>query len=74
MAQWKRVRLGTMRLWAWSLASLSGLKIWRCHELWCRPVAVAPIGPLAWEPPYAAGGALKKRKDREFLPWLCALI
>ena len=22
--------------------------------LWCRPVAVAPIRPLAWEPPYAA--------------------
>ena len=20
--------------------------------LWCRPVAAAPIGPLAWEPPY----------------------
>ena len=25
--------------------------------LWCRPVATAPIGPLAWEPPYAAGAA-----------------
>ena len=24
-----------------SLASLSGLKIQRCHELWCRPAAVA---------------------------------
>ena len=23
--------------------------------LWCRPVATAPIRPLAWEPPYAAG-------------------
>ena len=22
--------------------------------LWCRPAAVAPTGPLAWEPPYAA--------------------
>ena len=22
--------------------------------LWRRPVATAPIGPLAWEPPYAA--------------------
>ena len=21
--------------------------------LWCRPAAVAPIRPLAWEPPYA---------------------
>ena len=29
--------------------------------LWCRPVATAPIRPLAWEPPYAAGAALKKQ-------------
>ena len=25
--------------------------------LWHRPVATAPIQPLAWEPPYAAGVA-----------------
>ena len=25
--------------------------------LWCRLAATAPIGPLAWEPPYAAGAA-----------------
>ena len=25
--------------------------------LWRRLVATAPIGPLAWEPPYAAGAA-----------------
>ena len=25
--------------------------------LWCRPVATAPIQPLAWEPPYAAEAA-----------------
>ena len=30
--------------------------------LWCRQVAVAPIVPLAWEPPYAVGTALKKKK------------
>ena len=30
--------------------------------LWCRPAAVAPIRPLAWEPPYAAGAALKSKK------------
>ena len=30
--------------------------------LWCRPAATAPIGPLAWEPPYAVGAALKKKK------------
>ena len=28
--------------------------------LWHRPVATAPIRPLAWEPPYAAGAALEK--------------
>ena len=27
--------------------------------LWYRPVAMASIRPLAWEPPYAAGVALK---------------
>ena len=30
--------------------------------LWCRPVATAPIGSLAWEPPYAAGAAPEKAK------------
>ena len=55
-------------LWVRPLASLSGLRIQRCRELWLgckrgsdpallwlwrRPVAAAPIRPLAWEPPYA---------------------
>ena len=32
--------------------------------LWRRPAAAtASIGPLAWEPPYAAGAALKRQKD-----------
>ena len=68
----KRIRLGTTRLWVQSLALLSGLRIQRCYELWCRlqtwlgPMllwlwcrlaARAPIQPLAWEPPYAAGVA-----------------
>ena len=35
-AQQKRIWLGTMRLWVQSLALLSGLRIGRCHELWCR--------------------------------------
>ena len=30
--------------------------------LWHRPAATAPIGPLAWEPPYATGVALEKTK------------
>ena len=29
---------------------------------WCRPAATAPIGPLAWEPPYAKSAALKRPK------------
>ena len=28
--------------------------------LWHRPGAVAPMRPLAWEPPYATGVALKR--------------
>ena len=57
-----------MRMWVWSLDSLSGLRIQCCCELWCRvqmwrgPVllalwwrlaATALIQPLAWELPYA---------------------
>ena len=33
--------------------------------LWRRPVAAAPIRPLAWEPPYAAGVALEKAKKKQ---------
>ena len=33
--------------------------------LWCRPAATAPIRPLAWEPPYAMGAALKRQKDQK---------
>ena len=31
--------------------------------LW-RPAATAPIQPLAWEPPYATGAALKRQKTQ----------
>ena len=31
--------------------------------LWCRLAAAAPIGPLAWELPYAMSVALKRKKD-----------
>ena len=56
-----------------SLASPSGLRIWRCYELWCRSqmqlksgcccgaAATTPIQPLASEPPYATGEALKRQ-------------
>ena len=32
------------------------------RELWCRLAAIAPIRPLAWEAPCAAGEALKRQK------------
>ena len=46
--------------------SIPGLAQWvkdlALSELQCRPAAVAPIGPLGWEPPYAMGVALKGQK------------
>ena len=35
--------------------------LWLC----CRPEAVAPIIPLAWEPPYAKGAALKNKQTKQ---------
>ena len=32
---------------------------------WHRPAATPPIRPLAWEPPYATGGALKRQKTKK---------
>ena len=32
--------------------------------LWGRLVAVAPMRPLAWEPPCAVGAALKSKKKK----------
>ena len=32
--------------------------------LWCRLAPVAPIRPLAWEPPHAVGAALKRQKAK----------
>ena len=34
--------------------------------LWCRPAAIAPIQLLAWEPPYAMGAALEKKRKKVF--------
>ena len=82
MAQWKQIRLGTIRLQVQSLALLSGLGSGvavscgighrRCSDptllwLWCRPAAIALIQPVAWELPYAANAALKKaKKERKY--------
>ena len=45
-------------------SSIPGLAQWvkDLVLLWCRPAAVAPIWPLAWELPYATGVALKSKK------------
>ena len=80
VAQRKRIQLGTVRLRVRSLASLSGLRIRHCCELWCRSqmwlryallwlwhrlVAASPNRPLAWEPPYALGAALRRQKTKK---------
>ena len=33
--------------------------------LWYTPAVTALIGPLAWEPPYAVGVALKRQKKKK---------
>ena len=35
--------------------------------LWRRPMAPTPIRPLAWEPPYAKGVALKKKTNKKLM-------
>ena len=44
----------------------SGLA-WLWLWLWWRPAAVAPIQPVAWEPPCAVGAALKSKKTQKSL-------
>ena len=36
MAQWKQIRLASMRTQVRSLASLSGLRMQHCYERWCN--------------------------------------
>ena len=48
-----------------SLASLSGLRMRHCRVLWCRLAAIAPIRPLAWDPPYATGVAPEKTQRQK---------
>ena len=56
--------------------SLDPVLLW----LWCRPVAAVQIGPLALEPPYATGAALKRQKNKKKssvlqpLPWDAVLV
>ena len=46
------------------MVSIPGLTQWVTGlALWCRSAVTAPIRPLAWQPPYAMGAALKKTRD-----------
>ena len=80
VAQRKQIWLGTIGLWVRSLASLNGLRIQRCHELWCRSqmwfgsyvtVAVvkartiALIGPLSLGTSICRGCSPKKQKRKK---------
>ena len=42
--------------------------------LWHRLAAVASIGPLAWEPPWAVGAALKSQKKKNFFFQACGCL
>lgn len=64
--------------WVKDPTALSFGVVHRCSShpalvwMWCRPGSVAPICPLVWELPYAAGSALKKEKlAHSFLCLLC---
>ena len=80
MVQQKRTRLVSMSMRVPSPALLvgrgSGVAVscgvgHRCGSdpellwLWCRPAAVAPIRPLAWELPHASGATVRE-KERSF--------
>ena len=51
------------------MGSIPGLAQWAkdLALLWLRnrQVAITPIGPLAWKPPYAEGVTQKKKKKKK---------
>ena len=61
VAQRKRIRLGAMKLQVRFLALLSGLRIWRCCDLWCR--SKMRLGSGAAVAGTYAGRQLKLRFD-----------
>ena len=82
VAQRLQTRLVSMRIRVQFLASLSGLRIWRCCKLWHRlqmwlrygvlrlwqkPAVAALIRLPPWELPYATGAAIKKKKKKRIM-------
>ena len=49
---------------SWGVGCRCGLDL-ALLQLWLRLAAIALIRPLAWEPPYAVGVALKKDKKKK---------
>ena len=70
MAQQEPIQLATMKFRVRSSVAMSCGVDHSCGSdlvllwLWWRPEAVAPIRPLAWEPPCAMGAALKRPKKK----------
>ena len=59
---WSRLRSGIAM--SYSVGHRRGSHRWlTLLWLWCRPVAVALIRPLAWKPPYARVGPQKSNKQ-----------
>lgn len=44
MMQWKQIWLVSGRMWVWPMALLSELRIWCCHEQWCRLQLTLSLG------------------------------
>ena len=60
LAQWVRDPAFAMSCGVGRRCGLDPPLLW----LWCRLAARAPIGPLPWEPPYAAGAALRRKTNK----------
>ena len=78
-----------MRMQVRSLASPSGLRLWCCHELWCRsqtplgssiaeivarPATAALIPPIAWEFPCAKDVVLKNQPNKTLCASVCSFF
>ena len=80
-----QIQLVSLRMWIRSLALLSGLGIWSCHELWCRSQTLSSGPELLWVGNYSSDltpslgtsvfhmcGTKKpeEKKGKKFLAWL----